>query len=89
MSSENITERYVKAHVVVKLQQEHKLIKYKSARRVQQKAAKSARLVAFRRRLQRKSQKAHVVRGVRKRKWSYQPEVPVSDDQDVTLWSPF
>ena len=30
MSSENITERYVKAHVVVKLQQEHKLTNTKA-----------------------------------------------------------
>ena len=69
-------------HVVVKLQLDHKLAntkahvagnpatrpqtcKYKSARRGQLKSASRGR---FCRRLQRKSQKAHVVRGVRKRK---------------------
>ena len=65
--SENDTERYVKAHVVVKLQLDHKLAHRKSARRLHKKPQKEHVLARRRQHCNIDPQKAHVVRGVRRR----------------------
>ena len=65
--SENDTERYVKAHVVVKLQLDHKLAHRKSARRLHKKPQKEHVLARRRQHCNIDPQKAHVVGGVRKR----------------------